>query len=410
MMSVKIFFCYAHEDEALLNKLKAHLKQLQRQNLIELWHDRNINAGTEWEQEINKHLNDADIILLLVSPDFINSDYCYSIEMQRAFERHESGEAVVIPIILRPVYWQEGVLSKLQALPLNGRPVTEWTSRDKALEDIVIELLKVVKKLIASEKTKQEWIVEGNTLFDLKRYEEALGAYTMAIWHDSNDPIPYVLRADLLHDLQLHKDALKDCEVAIRLGLENAFVYFLKGDSLQSLKRYEEALAAYEYGTNLKPDEARAYSHKGSILRDLKRHEEALAAYEQAIRLNPNNASAYNGMGNVLRDLKRHEEALAAYERAIHLDLNNATHYYNKGMLLIDLERYDEALLLFQDSIRCDPKFVASLVGKAIALHFLGKTNEAEQSYSLALDLEYPFGVPLDKVVQTYKEIKQDFC
>ena len=103
----EILCCYAHEDELLLKKLKSHLRPLQRQHLIDVWYNRDINAGVEWEREIDKHLNEADIILLLVSPDFIDSDYCYSIEMQRAIERHDNGEAQVIPIILRPVYWRE---------------------------------------------------------------------------------------------------------------------------------------------------------------------------------------------------------------------------------------------------------------------------------------------------------------
>lgn len=97
-MSVKIFFCYAHEDELLLNQLKRQLRPLQRQELIDVWHDRDINAGTEWEQEISQHLNAADIILLLISPDFMDSDYCYCVEMKRAIERNEHGEAHVIPI------------------------------------------------------------------------------------------------------------------------------------------------------------------------------------------------------------------------------------------------------------------------------------------------------------------------
>src|SRR5712691_10129341 len=106
-MPVEIFFCYAHKDEELLNKLKTHLIPLYREGLIGLlWHDRNISAGTEWKQEIDVHLNTADVILLLVSPDFMASDYCYAIEMKRAIERHEQDEACVIPIILRPTDWR----------------------------------------------------------------------------------------------------------------------------------------------------------------------------------------------------------------------------------------------------------------------------------------------------------------
>ena len=113
-IKVEIFFCYAHEDEALLNKLKTHLRPLQRQGLIDVWHDRDISAGTAWEQEIDRHLNAADMILLLISPDFMDSDYCYGTEMKKALERHKRGEAWVIPIILRPCYWRIAGLDKLE--------------------------------------------------------------------------------------------------------------------------------------------------------------------------------------------------------------------------------------------------------------------------------------------------------
>src|SRR5947209_16114699 len=144
-MAVKIFFCYAHEDEPFLNKLKTYLRPLQRQELIDVWHDRDISAGTEWEREISQHLNEAQIILLLVSPDFLNSDYCYSVEMKRALERHERKEAIVIPVILRPIYWH-GVLGKLQALPTDAKPVVDrsWHTLDEALYDVAEGIRKVV--------------------------------------------------------------------------------------------------------------------------------------------------------------------------------------------------------------------------------------------------------------------------
>jgi hypothetical protein len=97
----EIFYSYAHKDEKLRTELNKHLFNLKRQNLIVEWYDRNISAGNEWEHEIDIHLNTAHIILLLISPDFLASDYCYSIEIRRAMERHIAGEARVIPIILR---------------------------------------------------------------------------------------------------------------------------------------------------------------------------------------------------------------------------------------------------------------------------------------------------------------------
>src|SRR6266699_967548 len=143
-MAVKIFCCYAHEDEALLKKLKTHLWPLQRQGLIDVWHDRDINAGTEWEQVIKEQLNTAQIILLLVSPDFMASDYCYTIEMKQALERHDRKEATVIPVILRPVYWQ-GVLGNLQALPKDAEPVTTWSNIDQAFFNVTEGIRKRVE-------------------------------------------------------------------------------------------------------------------------------------------------------------------------------------------------------------------------------------------------------------------------
>ena len=146
-MPINIFFCYAHEDEELLNKLKAQLVPLKRQHLIDVWHDRDINAGTAWELEIDKHLNSAQIILLLISPDFMNSDYCYGIEMKRALERHKRGEAHVIPVILRHVYWQ-GIIGKIQALPKDGKPITDhrWHNLDEAFYNVAEGIRKVVEE------------------------------------------------------------------------------------------------------------------------------------------------------------------------------------------------------------------------------------------------------------------------
>lgn len=144
-MPVKIFFCYAHEDEALLNKLKIHLRPLQREGLIDIWDDRAIKAGTEWEREIREQLNTAQLILLLISPDFMNSDYCYSNEMLRAMERHNRGEAKVIPLILRPTHWQQTPFGGLQALPVNVKPVTTWQNEDDAFFNIVAGIKEVVR-------------------------------------------------------------------------------------------------------------------------------------------------------------------------------------------------------------------------------------------------------------------------
>src|SRR5262245_62374587 len=127
---------------------------LQRQHVIGAWHDRRIGAGKEWEKEINEHLYRADIILLLVSSDFLASDYCYDVEVKTAMERNDNGEARVIPIILRPVDWKGALFGKLQALPKDARPVTDWPNRDEAFLNVA-QGIRVAAEELAVGKIKR---------------------------------------------------------------------------------------------------------------------------------------------------------------------------------------------------------------------------------------------------------------
>src|SRR5690348_12620457 len=120
---VEVFCCYAHADEKWLRKLERHLGLLKRQGLVSLWHDRLISSGADWTEAIDTHLERASVILLLVSADFLASDYCYSIEMQRALERDAAGEARIIPILVRPVDWKSAPFAHLQALPTDAKPI-----------------------------------------------------------------------------------------------------------------------------------------------------------------------------------------------------------------------------------------------------------------------------------------------
>lgn len=147
IIALSIFFSYAHEDEKLRDELEKQLSILRWLGIISEWYDRDIHAGTEWEHEINAHLDTAQLILLLISPDFLASHYCYSIEMTRALERHNAGEAYVIPIILRPVDWEGAPFSNLQVLPTDAQPVTSWSDRDAALLNVIKGIRKAIEDL-----------------------------------------------------------------------------------------------------------------------------------------------------------------------------------------------------------------------------------------------------------------------
>ncbi len=144
---IELFYSYAPEDEALRAQLETHLTLLKRQNLIHGWHHREILAGQDWEQEIDTHLRSARIILLLVSPAFIASDYCYGLEMLQAMERHTSASASVIPLLLRPCDWETTPFGRLQALPKDAKPVTLRTNRDAAFTEIVKGLRAVIAEI-----------------------------------------------------------------------------------------------------------------------------------------------------------------------------------------------------------------------------------------------------------------------
>jgi hypothetical protein len=133
---VSLFYSYSHRDETLREELETHLSLLRRQGFIIGWHDRRIAPGTDWAGQIDQHVDAAGIILLLVSADFLASDYCYDLEMKRAMERHEAGAAQVIAVILRPCDWHTAPFGKLQGLPKDCKPVTTWTNRDEAFTDI----------------------------------------------------------------------------------------------------------------------------------------------------------------------------------------------------------------------------------------------------------------------------------
>jgi hypothetical protein len=144
---VELFYSYSHRDGELRDKLGVALSSLRRQGDISEWHDRRITGGTEWDGEIDSHLESAGIILLLVSPDFIASDYCYDIEVKRAMERHAAGEARVVPVILRPTDWEGVPFRRLQALPKDAKPITSWPNIDQAVLDVAQGIRKVIQEL-----------------------------------------------------------------------------------------------------------------------------------------------------------------------------------------------------------------------------------------------------------------------
>ena len=144
---LQLFISYSHRDTELRERLEAHLAMLRRENIISLWNDRCISAGSDVHDEISENLENSHIILLLVSADFINSDYCYEREMTRALERHNNGEATVIPVILSPCEWQQTPFSSLRNTPGDGQAITGFSDTDQAFNIVAKDIREAVARI-----------------------------------------------------------------------------------------------------------------------------------------------------------------------------------------------------------------------------------------------------------------------
>jgi hypothetical protein len=175
-MALELFYSYAHEDEPMRRKLEKHLSLLKRSGLIVSWHDRRIDPGDEWRQQIDAHMQSAHIILFLVSSDFLSSDYCFDVEMRVALERHSRREAVVIPILLRSFDWSHAPFAHLQVLPRNARPVALWPNRDEAFAEIARDIREIVKSFLLehSKDSSPEMRLHSNRTEQLKAVEAKL--------------------------------------------------------------------------------------------------------------------------------------------------------------------------------------------------------------------------------------------
>lgn len=147
MEPVDLFYSYAHEDEPLRDELAGHLKIMERRGVIRPWHDRCLAPGQKWDTEIDIQLATADLVLLLVSADFIKSDYIWSHELDVAMKRHACGDASVVPVMLRAVDITDAPFAALQGLPTDLKPVTSWPNRDEAWMDVAKGIRRTVEKI-----------------------------------------------------------------------------------------------------------------------------------------------------------------------------------------------------------------------------------------------------------------------
>ncbi|MEO7632666.1 MAG: TIR domain-containing protein, partial [Blastocatellia bacterium] len=242
MKSVRCFVSYSHQDEVLRATLDKHLSSLRREGIIEAWNDRMISAGTEWKDDLDGNLESARIVLLLVSPDFIDSDYCVDVEVKRALERHAAGEARVIPIILRQVEgWDKMPFGRLQALPELGKPITSWANQDEAFANVAAGIRKSVEELMRpSPDAQPQALITNSPVMPLVE-PTPIRILHLSDLHFDRDTDPMVWLQPLVRDLKDRQGGL---------GFNELDYLVISGD-LTNRAAPEEFERAYEFISGL---------------------------------------------------------------------------------------------------------------------------------------------------------------
>ncbi|HEY7122685.1 MAG TPA: tetratricopeptide repeat protein [Ktedonobacterales bacterium] len=297
----KAFISYSHKDKEHLEELQEHLKFLQHRGLMDVfWADTEIKPGDVWRQQIQEAIASARVALFLVSPAFFASEFIQGQELPPLLEAARAHQTLVLSVILQPSLFEYSDLADYQTVNNPGKPLAALplVERNTVWVQVVKSVMEALQRPLrqsdpspaapppASQKTREQWLAEGNAHWKARRYAEALTAF----------------------------------EETLRQDPASAFAWSGKGNALRDLKRPQEALAAYEEALRLDAASVFAWNGKGNALCDLKRFDDALAAYEQALRLDSRSVFAWNGKGNALRDLNRYVDAVAAYEQALRLD------------------------------------------------------------------------------------------
>ncbi len=295
--TIKLFFAHSNsrDDEKLRVKLEPHLSSLQPLRVSINWHKSQTLAGKDWKQESYSHLNTSQVIVLLVSPDFLAAEDCRNIT-KRAMERHNAGKACIIPVKLRPIdNWQATPFSKLQCLPKNGEPVTSrfWARQDDAFVDIVGNIRAEVENLEKEQRQLQ-----------LIREQQKAAIFASINRFFSNQSFRRIIR-----DIKL---PTRSVGIAASMIAVVAFVRFCSPSSETQVENFlAEGQNKFERGD----------------------YQEAFESYNKALEIEPKNIEAYIGRGNARSYLKDYKAAIQDYTRVISLSPESADAYMNRAVV-----------------------------------------------------------------------------
>ncbi|MEH2272072.1 MAG: tetratricopeptide repeat protein [Nostoc sp.] len=422
MKSIEVFISYHQKDEELREELEKHLATLLREKTITSWHKREIIAGQEFQDEINKHLKRAGLILLLVSPDFIASDYHWTVEVTRALEQNAAGKARVIPVLLRPTDWDNPPIDKLSPLPSNRKPIIRWDDRDEAFLEVVKGIRQEVARLVASLNylPPKDSSVNQEPIALKPVTDNAPSQPGNQVETDLTLELPLSI-AELTYGTE-KKIALEDGSITVTVpsgfspgkklrirgkGKLNSITnqrgdLYLKVVSVQkmevSLEDYQQKLRRYEQELiKVLQSEYPLSNHSREGLKnyqqmlklrneDVTQLEEQVTAQEQEKR--QDKVTSLINEADRLREAKKFEEAAIKYKAALRLDPNSIIAHNNLGIALKGQGKLEEAIAAYQRALQIDPNYANAHSNLGSALYAQGKLEEAIAAYQRALQID----------------------
>ncbi len=280
-----------------------------------------------------------------------------------------------------------GVASILILNHVNSQNATELSKQGNTLFDLqrYQEALAVYEKAVNIRPDyAQGWNGQGKTLSQLKKYQDALVAYDKAIQLKPDYLEAWIGRGLVLDNLQRYQEAIASFNKALEFNNENSQIWNAKGDALGNLKQYDQAIESYEKALELKPDDFEAWYKKGLTLQNLKRYSDAIAAYEKAVEFKPDYVSAWYNWGNALVNLQRYKDAFTAYDKAVQYKPNFYQAWLSRGNSLINLQRYPEAIDSFNQVIKYNPSNYQAWYNMGWSMHQTQRYEAAIESYNKA--------------------------
>lgn len=418
LKAVKIFLLSHLSNDANYQRkrLLVHLEPLRRRLDVLFYDSSEIAPGKIYASEIERHLQTANIILFLISPDFIAHYHRDGQEVDHAIKRYDEENIRIIPILLVPAAWKETPLAKF--IPKEGQSVSQLPDQEFACLHIAQEIGKVVdevidevrKKKAADEINKRNYVNSAKGYFRNGDYQEALDDYEQAIQIDRSDATLHEDKGDIQIVLKRFENALTSYETALRLTPESGPLWGKKGQALFNLGRYSEAEIAYQQAIRCTPDKADFFIGLGDTRLAPGRLKGAIASYERGCQLEPGNAQFHIKLGDAHLKNANVKQALASYESAYKLEPTNAQSCVKLGDVYLSLSSHIKAIDYYEQAIRLQPQDAKIHRSKARAQFAFAKLSNTNGAYYKTALETYRIALTLDaNDPYSYKEVGDIF-